>query len=389
MGMIRHIIVGIDIGTYTTRVVVSEMEKGSAEPVVIGVGVADSRGLRHGYIINPEEAVKSLRKAIREAEKTSGISIKRAYISIGGVSLHAFVGSGSSIISKADGEVTAFDIDKALRESEQGVPLQNRRIIFKNTISHKLDGQEVLGRPEGQKGVKLEAKVLFITALAQHIDDLESVVIEAGIEPVDFIPSSVAASHVALTERQRMVGAALVNIGAETVSLAVYESERLIGLHVFGIGSTDITNDIALGLRVPLEEAETIKLGTNAAVYPKKKLDEIIEARLSDIFELIERYLKKIKRSELLPAGIVITGGGSNIPVIEHVAKSMLKLPTKIGTGDITTTKGKLRDSMWFVAYGLTVLGSKNDDELLSSSLSGGTKRAGEALRAFFKQFMP
>jgi cell division protein FtsA len=180
-----------------------------------------------------------------------------------------------------------------------------------------------------------------------------------------------------------------VNIGAETVSLAVYESERLIGLHVFGIGSTDITNDIALGLRVPLEEAETIKLGTNDAVYPKKKLDEIIEARLSDIFELIERYLKKIKRSELLPAGIVITGGGSNIPVIEHVAKSMLKLPTKIGTGDITTTKGKLRDSMWFVAYGLTVLGSKNDDELLSSSLSGGTKRAGEALRAFFKQFMP
>jgi cell division protein FtsA len=302
--MIRHIIVGIDIGTYTTRVVVSEMEKGNTVPTVIGVGTSESRGLRHGYIINPEEALKSLRRALREAEKTSGIAIKRAYISIGGVSLHAFVSTGSAIISKADGEVTTFDIDKALRESEQTVPLQNRRIIFRNTISYKLDGVDVLGRPEGQKGVKLETKVLFVTALAQHIDDLESVVVEAGIEPIDFVPSSVAASHVALTDRQRMVGAALVNIGAETVSFAAHENDKLIGLHIFGIGSTDITNDIALGLRVPLEEAETIKLGTNAASYPKKKLDEIIEARLSDIFELIERYLKKIKRNELLPAGI-------------------------------------------------------------------------------------
>ncbi len=387
--MIRHIIVGIDIGTYTTRVVVSEILKDSPVPVVIGVGTSESRGLRHGYIINPEEAVKSLRRAIRDAEKTSGVAIKRAYISLGGVSLSAFVGTGTAIITKADGEVTAFDIDKAQKESEQGMPLQNRRVIYRNTTSYKLDGNEVLGRPEGQKGVKLETKVLFITALAQHIDDLESVVVEAGIEPIDFIPSPVAASFVALTERQRMVGAALVNIGAETVSLAVYESEKLIGLHIFGIGSTDITNDIALGLRVPLEEAETIKLGTNAAVYPKKKLDEIIEARLSDIFELIERYLKKIKRSELLPAGIVITGGGANIPVIETVAKSMLKLPTKIGQGDIPTAKGKLRDSTWFVAYGLTLFGAKNDDTLPGSSFSAGTKKASDALRAFFKQFMP
>lgn len=389
MAMIRNIIVGIDMGTFNTRVVVSELTKDSEMPIVIGVGTSESKGLRHGYIINQDEATKSLKRAIAEAEKTSGVKIKRAYISQGGVSLTSVVGTGTAIITKADTEVTTFDIEKAIKESEQTVPLQNRRIIFKNVLSFKIDGAEVLGRPEGQKGVKLEARVLYVTALSQHIEDLEEVVIAAGIEPIDIIPASIAAAQVALAPRQRTVGVLLVNIGAETVSLAVYETEKLLGLHVFGIGSNDITNDIALGLRVPLEEAESIKQGTNSTIYPKKKLDEIIEARLSDIFELIDRYLKKIKRSELLPAGIVLTGGGVSLSAIEHVSKAMLKLPTKIGGNEIVTIKGKIRDATWFVAYGLTVLGSRTDSWTESSSFEANTKKTVETLKSFLKQFMP
>lgn len=387
----RNITVGIDIGTHTTRVVVSEYTKDSILPIIIGTGMSESRGMRHGYIINSNEILKSIKRALYEAEKTSGIKIKQVVASIGGISLKSDITLGSAIISKADSEVTELDIDKAVKESEQSLSLTNRRIIFSNILSCKLDGKEVLGRPEGMKGIKLETRVLYITALEQHLDDLEAVLLEAGVEVVDILPSPVAAAAIALTERQRTVGVALVNIGAETVSLAVYENNALIGLHVFSIGSTDITNDIALGLKIPLEEAESIKIGTTMnGNYSKRKLDEIIEARLGDIFELIESYLKKIKRSELLPAGIIMTGGGVGLPLIEEMARSVLKLPTKIGSGEmVTIAKGKLRDSSWFVSYGLAIT-SRHDASMFSdSSLGTIVKSTKQGLQSFFKQFLP
>lgn len=387
----RKITVGIDIGTHTTRVVVSEHTKESSLPVIIGTGIAESKGMRHGYIVNSNEIVKSIKRAIHEAEKTSGIKIKQVVASIGGISLKSDITLGSAIISKADSEVTALDVDKAVKESEQSLQLANRRIIFSNTLSSKLDGKDVLGRPEGMKGIKLETRVLYVTALEQHLDDLEAVLLEAGVEIIDILPSPVAASTIALTERQRTVGVALVNIGAETVSLAVYENNSLIGLHIFSIGSTDITNDIALGLKIPLEEAESLKIGTSMnSAYSKRKLDEIIEARLSDIFELIESYLKKIKRSELLPAGIVMTGGGVGLPLVEEMARTVLKLPTKIGSGEIVTiAKGKLRDSSWFVSYGLVVASRRTSSLFDESSFGGLAKNIQEGLQSFFKQFLP
>jgi cell division protein FtsA len=384
------ITVGIDVGTHTTRVVVAEHDSESQLPVILGTGVAESRGMRHGYIVNSTEAVKSIKRALHEAEKASGIKIKQVVVALGGISLKSDVGVGSAIISKADTEVTALDVDKAIKESEQSLQLSNRQIIFSNLLSCKLDGNEVLGRPEGMKGIKLETRVLYVTALEQHIDDLEATLLEAGVEVTGIIPSPVAASAIALTERQKTVGVALVNIGAETVSLAVYENSALIGLHVFSIGSTDITNDIALGLKIPLEEAESIKLGTNMGSYSKRKLDEIIEARLSDIFELIESYLKKIKRSELLPAGIIMTGGGVGLPLIEELARGVLRLPTKIGTGEmVTVAKGKLRDSSWFVAYGLTILHRGNARQSGSGTFGSFVKNAKGGFQSFLKQFLP
>jgi cell division protein FtsA len=347
--------------------------------------------MRHGYIVNSNEILKSIKRALYEAEKSSGIKIKQVVASIGGISLKSDISIGSAIISKADSEVTALDVDKAVKESEQALSLANRRIIYSNILSCKLDGKEVLGRPEGMKGIKLETRVLYVTALEQHLDDLEAVLLEAGVEVLDILPSPVAAGAIALTERQRTVGVALVNIGAETVSLAVYENNALIGLHVFSIGSTDITNDIALGLKIPLEEAESIKVGTTMnGNYSKRKLDEIIEARLSDIFELIETYLKKIKRSELLPAGIIMTGGGVGLPLIEEMARTVLKLPTKIGSGEmVTVAKGKLRDSSWFVSYGLAVMARRGGSNYDDSSFEGLVKNASQGLKSFFKQFLP
>ncbi|MFA5841998.1 MAG: cell division protein FtsA [Candidatus Paceibacterota bacterium] len=356
--MTRKITVGIDIGTFSTKVVVSEHFKDQAMPSVIGTGFAESDGLRRGYIVNFDEAVKSIKKAVAEAEKSSRVKIKRAYVSIGGISLESVISHGQAIVSRADGEVSDLDVKKAMEESEKGLgELKNKKIIHSIPVRFKLEGKEVMGRPVGLRGLKLEVKTLFITSLSQHFDDLLEAVENAGVEVTDVVASPIAASLVSLSKRQRNVGCILVNIGAETVSIVVYENDTPISLDVFPIGSTDITNDMALGLKIAPEEAERVKIGGNADAYSRKKLDEIIEARLTDIFELIESHLKKIGRNGLLPAGIILTGGGSGISTIEDLAKASLKLPVKVFGREVSDqTKGKIRDSSWFVAYGLSIL---------------------------------
>lgn len=387
--MAKNIAVGIDVGTHTTRVVVCEFVKNEAAPRILGYGDALSRGLRHGYVTNISEAAKSISRAVVEAEKASGIKIKRAYISIGGISLESVSGTGFAVISRADGEVTTLDVNKALDESRDNLKIPNKRIIDAIPTLYKLDGKEIHGRPEGMKGVKLEIKTLFVTCLEQHLEDLIGAVSLAGIEVVDIIASPIADALVVLNDKQRAAGCILVDIGAETVSIAVFENGAAQALHVFSIGSTDITNDIALGLKIPLEEAEGLKIGSIMHDYPKKKLDQIIEARLSDVFELIENYLKKIKRSGLLPAGVIMTGGGSSLAMIEELSRKFLALPSKIGDAEILgNSKGKIRDSSWFVALGLCM--AQRDSGSRYQASSGG---AFKGLKNFFKsvtdQLMP
>jgi cell division protein FtsA len=389
--MIRNISVGIDIGTSTTRVVVGEFLKGEKNPRIIGVGESETNGLRHGYIVNSKETVASLKNALATAERTSGIKIKRAFVSISSTTLRSEIVNGSVVISKADGEITNLDIEKVADDCEKNLNLNlgNKKALHAFPLSFKLDGKEILGRPEGMKGIKLEAKTLFITCSFQHWEDLLEVMGEAGVEPIAVIASPIAGANIALSERQKIVGSGLVDIGSETVSLAVFENGKIISLQTFSIGSIDITNDIALGLKIPLEKAEAYKLDNSpTSDLPRKKLNEIIEARLSDIFELIENHLKKIKRNELLPAGIVFIGGGSKIARLEELSKSLLKLPSKIGTTDIFgNLKTKLREQSWFVVLGL-IVSQKNNDYLKESS-SNIFKEIKNLIKSSFKQLMP
>ena len=383
--MARSFTVGIDLGTAYTRCVVLSAG-GSEMPQVLAAVTIPTRGVRHGYIVSLPDATASIRTAVDMAQKESGVTIKRAVFSIGGVSLSSEVVQGSAIISKSDGEVTSLDTKAALVVAEEALGVKNRETIFRSPIGWKLDGKDIQGKPEGMHGVKLEVKILHVTCLSQHLDDLLSAAAEADIEVTDVVPSSVAASTIALTDRQKAVGVMLVNIGAETVSIAVFENNTLIGLTVLPIGSTDITNDIALGFRIPLEEAESVKTGSvmNAS-YPKRKVDEIIEARFSDIFELIDNYLKRIKRSGLLPAGVVITGGGSGNTLVEGLAKDMLRLPSRVASSEvISSIKGPMRDASWFVAFGLALTGPTAMGE--SRSKGRGTKGL---FKEFLRQFLP
>ena len=387
--MIRNISIGVDIGSTTIRVVVGEFLKGEKNPKIIGIGEAETKGIRHGYIINIPEAVVSLKNAIFVAENNSGIKIKRAFISIGGVTLRGDTASGVAIISKADGEVTSLDINKALQDCEDNLNLNNKKVIKVIPTSFKLDAKEILGRPEGMRGTKLEIKALFITCAISHFEDLLEVITLAGIEPIDIMAAPLAGSFIAMSPKQKMVGGALVNIGSETTSLSVYENGILVSLHSFSIGGADITNDIALGLKVSLENAERFKLGNITEDFSKKKLDEIVEARLFDIFELIENHLKKIKRNELLPAGMVFIGGVANTPLLEEFSKSALKLPSRVGTTEIFgNIKTKLRDPAWFTVLGLIV--SPDDNNFYSkSSFQNLFRNLKSIIKSNIKQLMP
>jgi len=400
--MSQKISVGIDIGTYQIKVVVSESvltEDGSYTPKIIATGEAESKGLRHGYIINIVDVTRCIKIAVAQAEKNAKIKIRKGYISIGGIGLSSMISKGSVMTTRADMEITDLDVKNVLAEAEASLPssaILNKQIVQVIPQAFKIDGQLLMGRPVGMKGTKLEAKVLFIVSLKQHLTDIIKAVEDAEIDIIDIIPSPIAASMVSLTKSQKIAGCILVNIGSETVSLAVFENSIPISLEVFPIGSADITNDIALGFRIPITEAENIKLGcTGEMPYQKKKLDEIIMARLSDIFELIEAHLKKIGRSGLLPAGIILTGGGSGIDTIEDIARASLKLPSKVSCVDVIAAlkNSHLQDSYWSVAYGLSVYGLNLNDEDNSAEIfsvaKNTTNRAFKGLSDWCKRFLP
>lgn len=393
--MARHIITGIDVGTSFVKVVIVDTRERNEKglPKVIGAGLAESRGLRHGYVTNVHDVSESIKKAVSAAQEKAGTTVKKAFVGVGGIGLGSIIVNSSVITSRADAEISHLEIQKLKEQCEKDLPhaaIANRRIIYDIPLEYKIDGVSALGNPHGLKGNKIEQKTLFITCLEHHVADLIAAVNEAGIEVEDIMASPIAAGFVTLNKTQKIAGCVLANIGAETVSIAVFENSIPTSLEVFPIGSTDITNDIALGLKVPLEEAEQIKIGAiTGSAFPRKKLEEIISARLSDIFELIEAHLKKIGRNGLLPAGIVITGGGSSLNSLETMAKVALKLPSKIGSIGALDGKSSFKDATWAVAYGLCIWGIHSDEgpEIDTSTLF--LKNAWRATSRWFKQFLP
>jgi cell division protein FtsA len=393
--MMRNITVGIDIGTYQVKVVVAELVKENNKNVtkILGTGITESKGLRHGYIINGADVTSSIQTAVRLAEKTSGVKIHKAYIAVGGIGLSGITSTSSTMIGRADLQITDLDIEKLAQISEESISpnlIQNHRILHSIPLSYKIDGKPVLAKtPLDMKGTKLEVKMLFITCLEAHLNDLLEAVDQAGIEVIDVMASPIAASFVTLTKAQKIAGCVLANIGAETISIVIFENNIPISLEVFPIGSTDITNDIALGLKIPLEEAENIKIGgITSTTFSKKKLDEIVSARLADMFELIENHLKKVGRNGLLPAGIFLTGGGGGIGAIEDFAKVALKLPSRIASMTLGDQKSGVKDSTWAVAYGLCMLGFSKEDKK-NLGVKNTMNKTGIKIINFFKQFLP
>lgn len=384
---------GIDIGTHSTKVVVVGFDKGRKEPAVLATGIAETNGVRFGYITNVDSVAESIRKAVRQAENILGTKIRKAYVSIDGVNLGSILSTGSVIISKADQEITALDVSKAIANSEENLELLNKKIVHTIPIGYKLDGKDIYARPEGLKGIKLEVKTLFITCLKQNLEDLITALTLAKIDVEEIIASPIVTASLLLNNKQKVAGCVLVDIGSDIVTTSVFENNFPVSLQVFPIGSMDITKDIALGLKISLEEAESIKLGSViGGDYSKKKVDEIIEARLSDILELVGNHLKRLKRNELLPAGIIMTGGGSSINNIEDVARNQLKLPAKVGPSDTSiNNKYKVRDASWYTALGLALYPGEEflKGEYGNSNNNGNMKEVKSFFKSFLSQLLP
>jgi cell division protein FtsA len=381
---------GIDIGTYQVKVIIAREAGGAALPKILGTGYAESKGLRHGYIVNGEDVSRAIRLAVSQAEKFAGVKIKTAFLSIGGIGLDEVRGRGEAVVARADAEVTDLDVEKAISVSRENISgrLANRRILHTIPLSFAIDGGEVLGRPQGMKGTKLSVETLFVTCLEQHVADLVEAVENADIAVSDTMASPLAGSIVTLSNAEKKAGCVLANIGAETVSIVVFDNGIPVSVKVFRIGSMDITKDIALGLRISLEEAEQLKLGAILNTpYPKKKLEDILAARLSDIFELIDGHLKKLGKDQLLPAGIVLSGGGSGIGPIKDLAEASLKLHSKIAS--MNFAEAKIKDSSWAVAYGLTIWGLTGDTFARSGTAREAARDIGRSLGGFFRQFLP
>lgn len=391
--MAERIITAIDVGTHTVRVVIAEYLPGTGLPRILGMGRSESRGLRHGYIMNTVDASRSIRSALDDAERAANVRVREAYISLGGVGLEGTQAKGAAIISRADMQIIEADVDRAVRAAEANIPNPaNKKIILSVPIEYQIDGKKVFGRPAGMKGLKLEATVLVVSTLEQHLNDLIRAVEEAGVEVIDAMAAPIAASFVALTKAQKMAGCVLANIGAETLSIVVYEEGIPISLEVLPHGSTELTNDIALGLRIPLEEAEMVKLGKGAHQFPKKKLNDIVETRLEDLFDLINAHLKKIGKHELLPAGIILTGGGSGIETIEDFARAAMRLPSKIPSLSVDfasspKSKKQIKDTSWFVSYGLCIWGASSDRPAVANESL--VDRLKKSIAGIFRQLLP
>jgi len=347
------IIVGLDVGSCFIRTVVAKIRADQTKPQIIGVSQVPSFGLRRGVVVDIEEAVKNISQSVQEAERNSGVSIERAYISLSGNHITSRISKGVVAVSRADSEISREDVERAINAASAISILPNREILHVIPRSFSVDDQRGIRDPVGMNGVRLEVDTLIIEGATPFIKNLTKCISEVGLEIEGLVLAPLAASRAILTKRQKELGVLALDLGGGTASLTVFEEGDIIHSCVLPIGSSHITSDIAIGLRSDIDLAEKVKLeygsalvseiskkdninlskltGEEKGVIPRVQVAEIIEARLSEVFDLVNKELRKIDRQGLLPAGVVLLGGGAKIPSLVDLAKEGLKLPAQVG----------------------------------------------------------
>lgn len=388
----RKFYTGIDIGTFQVKVVICAPADNPDMPMqIIGTGTAASKGMRHGYILDRNEATRSIREAIQRASAAAKIRVSSARVALGGMGLDEIRATGEYPLTASGGVVTEREIDKAVAESEKrsSGKLTNRTVIHAIPLEYRVDGNKIFGKPLGLQGTKLAVDTLLITMFSQHYDDVLEAVEAAGVEVEGVMASPLAAALVTLTKAQKTAGVCLANIGSETLSVIVFDNDTPVSVKVFPIGSADITNTLALSFQIPLAEAESLKRGgVTQTDIPQKKLQQLVQTRLKDMFALINTHLKSIDRAKLLPAGIVITGGGSGLTSAADIARGVLKLPSSLGQIGLMPRSSSI-DATWAVAYGLCRWAFAEDTSVRSSSVGEVFSSMWDSLKSSIRNLLP
>lgn len=428
------IITGLDVGTNSIKALV--VEKRGNEWNVLSYSEVPSFGLRRGSVINIEETARNIQVLMSGIERESGRRISSAYVNIGGSHLYVTPSDGLISVSRADHIISQEDIERVLQATRAiNIPM-NEEILDVFAREFIIDDQKGIKHPLGLSGVRLQAKVLLLCYFQQHFINLTQAVLGAKIQIDDIVPSPLAAAEAVLTREQKEIGVALIDMGSSTTSLAVFEECDLIHLAILPLGGANITNDLAIGLRTEVGVAENIKKQHGTCMLPDKEdrekknassksklgqelllknkfsksnaleqkmearsqlhmpsfnpknLVDIIEPRVSEILDLMQKELKKIGRQELLPGGIVLTGGGAKLSKIKELARQRMKLPCNIGVP--RNILGLDEDPILATVAGLVMSSPDFGNEDAGNGLSFGfVKELSSKFRKMFRVFIP
>jgi cell division protein FtsA len=368
--------IGLDIGTSTVRCVIGMFDpNGGNTPSIIGHGTAANQGMRRGAVVHADEVAEAIVRAVTEAERISGVPIKHATINVNGSHVEGIDSQGVIAISAANREIITED---RLRVEEAAtivnLPL-NREIVQFFAKNYSLDGLRNIKDPVGMHGVRLEVDALIITAASPNLRNLDTALEKAELEPTHHTVSSLAAAEAVLTRQQKEAGTALLDIGAGTTNLIIFEDGEVQHVAVLPIGGQHITNDLAIGLRTDLDVAEAVKLQHADLHRANKKLNAIVkvgdkvhnfqfetiamivEARVDELLDYADKELSKVKRSRKLPGGIVLTGGTAKLPGIEEFTREKLQLSARVGKlQNISGLVDTVEDPSFTVVVGLMLL---------------------------------
>lgn len=402
--------IGLDVGSSRVRCVVGMQEEGAPAPSIIGVGVAETSGVRKGTVVDIEETVSAVTSAVDEAERISGVSVNHGSLGVNGNHLLAVASHGIIAIGSSAREITEQDI---ARVEEAATVMQlppNREIIQAFPSNYTIDAQEHIKDPTGMSAMRLEVDTCLVTAGTPFLKNLARAVHQAGFSIDNYVSNPLAAANTLITKRDKELGTVVVDMGAATTGVAVFEEGELLHVAVIPVGSGHLTNDLAIGLRIDVEAAEKLKLehvdtdprGHN---YDKEisvkelngehvkvsqtEVNRIAQARLDEVFDLVDKELKKIKREGMLPGGVLLCGGGAKLGHIDEYAKQAMRLPARVAKPEgFTGLTDKISDPAFATAIGLmldNLHAAQHKEGALDSILGGSRRFVGGLFRRFRK----
>ena len=432
--MANKIVVALDIGSSKISTVIASVED-NAEPSVIGVASYPSRGLKKGIIVNIEEAINAVASSLEAAERMAGLTVSSVYVSINGK--HITSTNNRGVVAVAQDEIVTDDVFRAIESARTVSIPPSREILHVIPRQFSVDTQPGIKDPVGMSGTRLEVDAHIISATSTALHNLVKVVQQLGLRVDDIVFSGWAASSAILTNTEKELGVMLLDIGGGTTSVTTFVEDAITYSGSVPFGGTNITSDLAIGLRVSLEDAERIKVNFDDLVkanksksktaaksddkevekktkknddlidvtalevegtqqISKKLFDEIIEARLSEIFDLVLSQVEQSRNEARLPAGVVITGGAALIPGITNIAKKVFGVPARVGyPRGVTGLVDEITGPSYSVSQGLILYGAQ-DEGVSSGSLSMKDSKSGgsgsgvfQGLQNFFKNLMP